>query len=102
LEHRQYDRNPSGTHPLAGKQANARGLYDMLGNVWEWCLDGRRDYAEGLEIDPQGTTAAGAERVVRGGSWSDEARNCRCACRSQYDPGNRDYALGFRPSRVQV
>ena len=57
------------THEVSQKRPNAWGLYDMLGNVDEWCHDGPRDYAEGMVIDPLGPTEAGADRVIRGGSW---------------------------------
>ena len=89
-----------GTHPVAQKQANGAGLYDMLGNVWEWCSDGKRAYAQTGVTDPVGSMEASAERVVRGGSWGNGARNVRAAYRHSYPPGNRNDGLGFR-CRVQ-
>ena len=99
---RQYDLNPSGSHPVGLKRPNALGLYDMLGNVWEWCEDGIRDYQDHQETDPLGSTEAGAGRVIRGGSWGLKARDCRCACRSWLQPDERSDLLGFRCARVQV
>ena len=66
---KQYAFDKAGTHPVARKVANAWGLYDTLGNVWEWCKDGQRDYNEQEVKDPFGSSEAGAGRVVRGGSW---------------------------------
>ncbi|MFT5493325.1 MAG: sulfatase modifying factor 1 [Limisphaerales bacterium] len=84
------------THPVAGKEPNERGLYDMHGNVWEWCLDGWREYEDKEQKDPLGSMEADARRVLRGGSAWDDARDCRSACRIQIDPGNRSRDGGFR------
>ena len=87
----------SKTHPVAGKTPNAWGLYDMSGNVFEWCSDlwGSDYYANSPTDDPQGPST-GADRVVRGGGWSDFAQGCRSAYRYYYAPGRRGDHLGFR------
>jgi len=97
---KQYDHRRAGSHPVALKAPNAWGLYDMLGNVWEWCEDWYAEYSGADEIDPRGH-AVGARRVIRGGSWNNFARNVRAAVRNHYEPGDRDYDLGFRCARVQ-
>jgi formylglycine-generating enzyme required for sulfatase activity len=90
----------ASTQPVAGKLANEWGLYDMLGNVQEWCLDGPRDYRDQAETDPVGPTGGGS-RVLRGGSWISLARFVRCALRLHYPAGGEYNRLSFRLVRVQ-
>ncbi len=94
--------NSNGTtHPVGEKKPNAWGLYDICGNVWEWCQD-RFDgeyYEKSPADDPRGP-ATGSSRVLRGGSWSVPARNCRSAIRINDWPGNRRVYVGLRASLV--
>jgi formylglycine-generating enzyme required for sulfatase activity len=86
----------SETHAVGQLQPNAWGLYDMLGNVFEWCDDGRRDYTEETQVDPVGSIEADALRVIRGGSWFDSALLVRAAYRDWVHPGHAVDLLGFR------
>lgn len=83
------------THPVKQKYMNAWGLYDLHGNVLEWCADGQRDYRDKSEKDPKGPEGNSA-RVVRGGAWFDRAQDCRTARRPASEVGVRGLNLGFR------
>lgn len=89
------------THPVKLKAPNSWGLYDMLGNVWEWCVDGWGAYGSEPTIDPQVSWKAGMNRVIRGGSWVNTADHERAAARNGPRPGARHTNLGFRCARVQ-
>ena len=98
----QYDHDRVGSHPVKRKQPNNLGLYDMLGNVWEWCADWWADSYPGEDsrTDPSGPPE-GSGRVCRGGSWIINARYCRSAARDLGSPDDRNCNLGFRLARGQ-
>ena len=87
------------TYPVGQKRPNAWGLYDMHGNVDEWCRDLYDDYSSGAVVDPV-VSQTGSSRVLRGGCWFSEAFWCRSACRNSFYPSWCIYHLGFRLALV--
>ena len=95
-----YGDNSGGTpHGVGRKAPNALGLYDMLGNVMEWCWDRYGKHGVGDARDPIGPPK-GSTQVLRGGSWNNPASDVRAACRTISLPGYRYSNLGFRPVRT--
>ena len=95
------DNSGSKTHPVGEKKPNGWGLYDMHGNVYEWCQDWYGAYPSGSATDPTGATS-GSVRVSRGGSWKLIARYCRSAIRAWSTPEDRYDILGFRVLRSSI
>jgi len=95
---KQYEHQRAGTHPVGGKMANAYGLHDMIGNVYEWCQDWYGGYPSVSVTDP--LAPLWALRVVRGGSWFCNAWRCRSAYRGGGQPGERDDGVGLRLART--
>lgn len=96
-EYAWYDKNSGGRpHPVGQKKPNAWGLYDMIGNVWQWCNDFYKvdGYQGSSATDPAGPPA-GETKVVRGGAWRFSAENCRSGYRYNESPGYADVCFGY-------
>ena len=90
-----YDNSGSTSHNVGTKSPNELGIYDMSGNVYEWCRDWKGTYSSSSQVDPEGPSA-GSYRVFRGGSWDSGARSCCVSLRYGISPGCRDNYLGLR------
>ncbi|KAA0260771.1 MAG: formylglycine-generating enzyme family protein [Chlorobiota bacterium] len=94
-----YDNNSgSATKEVGTKQPNELGIYDMIGNVWEWCWDWKGEYSSMPQENPSGPTF-GSDRINRGGSWRDEATDCLATSRQSHNPEFADNSGGLRVVR---
>lgn len=97
-----YEKNSNGkSHPVGGKKANELGLYDMTGNVWEWCQDAWHDNYQGAPTNGSAwdSSSYAARRVLRGGSWLNNSYNCRVSLRNRDNFSGRYASVGFRLAR---
>ena len=95
-----YNENSVSTQPVGQKAPNAWGLYDMLGNAWEWVEGWYGGYPDGAVTDPR-SPVSGSGRVYRGGGWLSSASYCRSSSRYNGTPGVLHYNLGFRLLRTE-
>ena len=93
------DNSRKETKTIGMKKANELGIYDMSGNVWEWCWDYEAKYSSESQTNPKGAST-GSYRVVRGGSWSNYDKYCRVANRCSSYPESSSRSLGFRLART--
>ena len=94
-EAQHASRHGAMTVPAGSLHANPWGLYDMHGNVWEWCWDAYGPYPQGSVVDPVGSADV-SRRVARGGCWGSDAASCRSAARKGLSPWHQDERVGFR------
>jgi len=90
-----YDNSNKQTHQVKGKLPNELGIFDMCGNIWEWCNDWYGKYDGGTQINPIGSPS-GSRRVLRGGGWHFDNNSCRALNRSYDFPSEKNYGIGFR------
>ncbi len=90
------DNSGSRTHPVGTKRGNSLGIYDMSGNVFEWCRDWYSEGYAGYDTNNPAGPSSGSYRVLRGGFWNNNAGCCRVSYRYYFTPSGRYSTLGFR------